>query len=138
MIKKKKPSPRQDILSAQVKSHSAVLAALEKKAEDLALLDVHTLSSFADCFLICSGRSDRQVQAIADAIVEGLKRAGSTVLGIEGYVDGKWVLIDCDDLIVHVFHEPVRAFYNLEKLWHAAPRADLSAWEEESRRRPGG
>ncbi|OGP85736.1 MAG: ribosome silencing factor [Deltaproteobacteria bacterium RBG_13_65_10] len=134
---KKKPSLRQDTLPALEKPRTAVLAALEKKAQDVTLLDVHAISSFADHFLICTGRSDRQVQSIADGIVETLKREGHAPLGLEGYADGKWILIDCDDLIVHVFHEPVRAFYNLEKLWYAAPRVDLSPWEEESKRHPG-
>ncbi|MFQ5458229.1 MAG: ribosome silencing factor [Myxococcota bacterium] len=89
------------------------------------MLDVSKLSSFADYFLICTGRSNRQVQAIADAIVEALKRAGCPPLGVEGQGEAKWILIDGGDLIVHVFYEPIRAFYNLESLWHQAPRVDL-------------
>ena len=136
MIKKKSPDPRSDDLSSREKSRLAVVAALDKKAHDLSLLDVNALSSFCEYFLICSGRSDRQVQAIADGVIEALKRRGKPPLSVEGYPEGRWVLIDCDDLIVHVFHEPVRSFYNLEKLWHSAPRLDLTAWQAEAQRPP--
>ena len=124
MIKKKSPDPEPDGLSAREKSRLAVLAALDKKADRPVVLDVRTLSSFADYFLICSGRSDRQVRAIADAVVETLKRAGQPPLGVEGHAEGRWVLIDCADVIVHVFQEPVREFYHLERLWHSAARVD--------------
>ena len=127
MIKKTSPDSRPDDLSFREKSRIVVAAALDKKADRPVLLDVRTLSSFADYFLICSGRSDRQVQAIADAIVDSQKRIGRRPLGVEGHAEGRWVLIDCGDVIVHVFHEPVREFYNLEKLWYNAPRLDLEA-----------
>ena len=136
MIKKTSPDPKPDGLSPGEKSRIAVLAALDKKADRPVLLDVRTLSSFADYFLICSGRSDRQVQAIADAVVESLKRIGRPPLGVEGHSEGRWVLIDCADVIVHVFHEPVREFYNLERLWHNAPRVSLARWEEEAKLPP--
>ena len=132
MIKKTSPHPKPDVFSSREKSRMAILAALDKKAERPVLLDVRTLSSFADHFLICSGRSDRQVRAIADAIVESLKRSGHPPLGVEGHAEGRWILIDCADVIVHVFHEPVREFYNLERLWHNAPRIDLAGWKDES------
>ena len=128
-----KPDSPIDPLSSGEKSRLAVMAALEKKADDLALLDVSELSSFADYFLICTGRSNRQVQAIADAVVEALKRTGCPPLGVEGHGEAKWILIDGGDLIVHVFYEPIRAFYDLESLWHQAPRVDLLAWQEEAR-----
>jgi len=134
MIKKTSPHPRPDAFSSREKSRMAILAALDKKAERPVLLDVRTLSSFADYFLICSGRSDRQVQAIADAIVESLKRSGHPPLGVEGHAEGRWVLIDCADVIVHVFHEPVREFYNLERLWHNAPRVDPAPGEDDAER----
>jgi len=136
MIKKPSPHPPPDGLSSREKSRIAVLAALDKKADRPVLLDVKVLSSFADYFLICSGRSDRQVQSIADAVVEALKRLGRAPLGVEGHPEGRWVLIDCGDVIVHVFQEPIREFYNLERLWHSAPRVSTAAWEEEARRRP--
>lgn len=134
-MKQKQRNPSVGTLTSEAKSHLAVLAALDKKAEDLALLDVGAISSFADYFLICSGRSTKQVQAVADAIARALKDAGAPPLGVEGYGEGKWVLIDGDDLIVHIFHEPIRSFYNLESLWHQATRVDLLSWEEEARAR---
>jgi ribosome-associated protein len=130
----RKTKPRKKDLPSQDKSHRAVLAAIDKKAQDLTLLNVRDLSSFADYFLICSGTSNRQVKAIADGIVEALKREGDLPLGIEGYADAGWILIDCDDLIVHIFQEPIRGFYRLESLWHEAPRVDLMEWESEARR----
>ena len=122
-----------DPVASGEKSRLAVLAALDKKADDLALLNVGELSSLADYFLICTGRSNRQVQAIADGVQEALKHAGHPPLGVEGHGEGKWILIDAGDLIVHVFHEPIRAFYNLESLWHQAGRVDLRSLEEEAR-----
>ena len=120
-----KPDSPVDLLPSGEKSRLAVMAALEKKANDLALLDVSEITSFADYFLICTGGSNRQVQAIADAIVEALKQAGCPPMGVEGQKEAKWILIDGGDLIVHVFYEPIRAFYDLESLWHQAPRVDL-------------
>ena len=122
-----------DPVASGEKSRLAVLAALDKKAVDLALLDLGELSSFADYFLICTGRSNRQVQAIADEVVESLKHAGHPPMGVEGHGEGKWVLIDAGDLIVHVFYEPIRTFYDLESLWHQAERVDLRPLEEEAR-----
>ncbi len=136
MNKKPSPHPPPDGLSPREKSRIAVLAALDRKADRPVVLDVKALSSFADYFLICSGRSDRQVRAIADAVVDALKRLGRAPLGVEGHSEGRWVLIDCADVIVHVFHEPIREFYNLERLWHSSPRVDTAAWEVEARRRP--
>jgi ribosome-associated protein len=136
MKTRRKNSPETQ-LPAHEKSRRAVMAALEKKARDLVLLNVAELSSFADYFLICSGRSSRQVQSITDGIVEAFKNEGRRPLGVEGYGEGKWVLIDYGDLIVHIFYEPIREFYKLESLWHQAPRIDLLAWEEEARHRAG-
>ncbi|MFH1079972.1 MAG: ribosome silencing factor [Pseudomonadota bacterium] len=102
-----------------------VNALLQKKARDLTILNVSAVSSFTDYFVICSGGSDRQVQALADAIREDMKKAGIIPLGIEGEKIGKWVLMDYADVIVHVFYEPVRQFYNLEQLWPDAPRMDV-------------
>ncbi len=99
--------------------------ALEKKAGDLVLLEVSELSSLADYFLICSGRSDRQVQAIADSIAGGLTKAGRRPLSTEGYDQGHWVLIDFGDVIAHIFYEPVRGFYDLERLWATAKTVTL-------------
>jgi ribosome-associated protein len=100
-------------------------AALEKKAYGLVVLEVGDLSSVADYFLVCSGRSDTQVQAIVQSIDENLRRHGVRPLSIEGYQNAQWVLVDYADVVVHVFCEPVRAFYDIERLWARAPRPAL-------------
>jgi ribosome-associated protein len=102
-----------------------VNASLKRKAKDLIILNVKELSSFADYFIICSGTSDRQVQAIAESIQENLKENGILPLGVEGERIGKWVLMDYEDIIVHIFYEPIREFYDIERLWADAPRMEV-------------
>lgn len=99
--------------------------ALETKAEDLVILDVHAESSFTDYFVIMSGRSSRHVQGLADAIEAELrsKRVNST--HSEGLKEGMWVLLDFGDIVAHIFYKDQREFYDLEGLWHDAPRVDL-------------
>lgn len=99
--------------------------ALEKKAYDLVVMEVRNLTSIADYFIVCSGRSDRQVQSIAQGIEEQLSHAGISPLSIEGANRGHWVLMDFADVIVHIFYEPVREFYDLDGLWGHAPRVEL-------------
>ena len=99
--------------------------ALEKKACDLVVMDVHELTSIADYFILCSGRSDRQVQSIAQALEENSTERGIRPYAIEGAQRGHWVLMDFSDVIVHVFYEPVREFYDLDGLWGHAPRPRL-------------
>lgn len=100
-------------------------AALDKKAEDVEVLDLTTLGSITDYFIVCSGRSTRQTQAIADAI-QGLLRAEKVRPGhIEGYDTGDWILMDYVDFVVHVFTDEKRGYYQLEKLWSDAPRVKL-------------
>ena len=96
--------------------------ALEKKAQDLALLEVGGLTTIADFFIICSGRSDRHVQSIAEGIKEDGRSRGLRPISSEGVARGQWVLMDFSDVLVHVFYEPVRRFYDLDGLWAAAPR----------------
>ncbi len=115
MTKKKEPDSRARALLC-------INASLEKKAKDLVILNVKEISAFADYFLICSGTSDRQLRAIAAAIQENLKIAGITPLGIEGETAGQWILMDYDDVIIHIFLDTVRTFYDLERLWSEAPR----------------
>ena len=112
-------------LTLAEKTQLCALAADTREAEDIVVLDVEQLSSVADYFLICSGTSDRQVRAIADAIAEELAQCGEKPLAMEGYQKGTWVLIDCADLIVHVFDEDTRHFYGLERLWHRAPHVEV-------------
>lgn len=109
------------------KTRLVVEAALDVKAEDVVALDVRELSSFADVFVVCTGRSDRQVRAIADSVEKAVKAAGEPPMGIEGYAEGRWVLIDLDDVIVHVFTPETRAHYDLERLWSDAPHIDVAA-----------
>jgi ribosome-associated protein len=111
--------------SSKNKSLVAVHAALDKKAEDVVLLDMRSILSYADYFLICSGRSDRQVQAIAQSIQTAMKKRGYQALGIEGMNHGRWVLLDYGDMVVDVFQESIREFYDLEELWIDAPRVNI-------------
>jgi ribosome-associated protein len=97
-------------------------ASLEKKAKNLIVLNVSKISAFADYFIICSGTSDRQVRAVAGAIQENLKKADILPLGVEGDEAARWILLDYDDVIIHVFLESARAFYDLERLWSEAPQ----------------
>ena len=97
-----------------------VKAALGMKAFDLVILDVRDLTSIADAFIICSGRSNRQVGAIAEFIQVELKKHGIRPLSVEGKKEGHWVLLDYGHVIMHVFYEPVREFYDLEGLWNDA------------------
>jgi ribosome-associated protein len=107
----------------------AAEAVLDKKALELRVLYVKEVSDFADFFLICNGQSDRQVQAIARSVEERLAEAGIKPLHSEGIRQGKWVLLDYGDLIVHVFDEERREFYRLDRLWADAPR--LTAWDSD-------
>jgi ribosome-associated protein len=99
--------------------------ALERKAYDLVVMEVGDLTSIADYFIVCSGRSDRQVQSIAQGIEENLRGMGVRPHSVEGAARGQWLLMDFSDVIVHIFYEPVREFYDLEGLWSDAPRAQL-------------
>ena len=102
-------------------------AADDKKAERLVALDVRELTSFADTFILATGNSDRHARSIADAVIEAAREHGEKPLGIEGYDDGRWVLIDLGDIIVHVFQPDVRDEYDLERLWSDAPVLELGA-----------
>ena len=105
-----------------------IQAALGRKASNLLLLDVREVTSLADVFMLCTGRSNRQVTAIADHIRRFLKKHGIRPLYVEGLKAGHWVLLDYGQVVIHVFYEPVRQFYDLEGLWADAPRiavADL-------------
>ena len=95
------------------------------KALNLVALDVEGLASFADYFIICSGRSHRQVTAIAEHVEKELKAQGIKTLSIEGLREGHWILMDYGDVIIHIFYEPIRVFYDLESLWSDARRIDF-------------
>ena len=97
-------------------------AGLDKKAEEVLVLDVRGLTSYADYFVLMTADSDRQAGAIADAVDERLKNEGATKVGVEGYESGRWILIDYGDVVAHVFNREARGFYDLEGLWADAPR----------------
>ncbi|HKI85728.1 MAG TPA: ribosome silencing factor [Thermoanaerobaculia bacterium] len=100
-------------------------AALDRKALDLKILDLSGVSDFTDYFIVCSGGSDRQVRAIADHVEECLREQGVRPLHSEGRELGRWVLLDYGDLLLHVFDQETREFYQLERLWSDA--ADVTA-----------
>ncbi len=94
-------------------------ATLQKKAQDIVVLNLKDVSAFTDYMIICSGTSERQVQAISQEIRQFLKKADIRPLGVEGEANGQWVLLDYDDVVISVFYEPTRAFYDIENLWDA-------------------
>jgi ribosome-associated protein len=104
---------------------------LERKAVDPILLDVGKLTSIADFFIISSGNSSRQVQAITQHIQQKMREEGFRPSGVEGEQEGQWVLMDYGDVVIHIFYQPVREFYDLEGLWNEAPRIEL--YEAESK-----
>lgn len=109
--------------------------ALDKKALDVKVLDIHRISSIANYLVLASGRSDKQVQAIADSIKVGLKPFDQPI-DTEGMEQGRWVVLDYGDIIVHVFQEEVRALYNLEELWERAPQLEIPEeylWESKEK-----
>jgi ribosome-associated protein len=112
-------------LTSREKAQIVAKASLEKAAEEVIALDVRNVVSFADIFVICTGRSDRQVRSITDAIEEAVRERGERPLGIEGYDEARWVLMDLADVIVHVFQHELRRRYDLERLWSDAPKLDL-------------
>lgn len=116
------PKATRTTLDRLEKVRIIVDAALAKKAEDVLALDVRELVSFADSFVIATGSSDRHVRSIVDGVEEALRASGERPLGIEGAEEGRWVLIDCDDAVVHVFQRDVRRHYDLERLWSDAPK----------------
>jgi len=119
--KRRKPTR----LPAQI--DRAIVAAEDKKAIDLIVLDLRKAAGFTDFFVIASGTNVRQVRAIADAVMETLAADGAKPAHVEGYDRSEWILIDYFDFIVHVFAPETRAFYGLERLWGNAERIDVAA-----------
>ena len=99
-------------------------AARDKKALDLVVLDLRQMAAFTDYFIVCSGSSAPQVQAIANEIEIRLKKAGKTPDHIEGYRPAQWILMDYSEFVVHIFSPERRSYYNLERLWRGAGRID--------------
>lgn len=119
------PERQDDVIWARVLH--CLEAAAERKATDPVVLDLREASQLADYFVLLSGRSDTQVRAIADAVEYRCKQQGAKLLSIEGVRHGQWALLDYGDFVVHVFYEPVRGFYEIERLWSRAPRCELPA-----------
>lgn len=111
-----------ELIFEQVKM--AVRAAEEKKAQEMVVLRLAEITSFTDYFVICSGTSTRQVQAIADAVIGQLKKCGLRPMNTEGYATAEWILIDFGTFVVHIFTETSRRFYDLERLWRDAERIE--------------
>lgn len=105
-----------------------VRAADSKRAEDIVALDVQNISLLADYFVIMQAGSERQVKAVTEAIVEKVHEANEDIKSVEGKYGANWILLDLGDVIVHVFKEETRQFYNLEKLWSDAPLVDIEEW----------
>lgn len=106
-------------------------AAADTKASDIVILDMRGLVDYTDMFVLCSGRSGRQVGAIADAVRTAAKvQFGLQPIGVEGAGTNKWVLVDLGDAVVHVFEESMRGFYNLDGLWADAPRLEAPQGDE--------
>ena len=108
-------------------------ATLQKKAQEIVVLNLKQVSAFTDYMIICSGTSERQVQAIAQEIQQFLKKADVRPMGVEGEANGQWVLLDYGDVVISVFYEPIRAFYDLENLWDA-PRMKVDEKKTEVKR----
>lgn len=121
-----KTEPEVAPLSIFDKVKVAVAAAEDKKALDLVVLKLTEITAFADYFVICHGTSARQVQAIADEVEDCLKQHKARPLNIEGYQNAEWVLMDYGSLIVHVFSETSRRFYDLERLWRDAEKMEVT------------
>jgi ribosome-associated protein len=120
-IEKKRPAPKQETDVHKLIALAAAEYALEKKATNIKVLDVHDITSFTDYFVICSASSDMQVKAIAENILTKLRENGVAPWKSEGWDALQWVIVDFVDVVVHVFSETAREFYNLERLWADAP-----------------
>jgi ribosome-associated protein len=122
-------------LTSRERAIECAFFALEKKALNVKALEIGRLSSIADYLVLASGTSDKQTQAIADSVKNGLKKFGKA-LDVEGLREGNWIVIDYGDVIVHIFKDEVRRYYNLEELWSAAPSLEIPE-EERAKGRNG-
>jgi ribosome-associated protein len=119
-------------LTALERAKRCAALSLDKKALDVRILEIGRLSSIADYLVLATGRSDKQTQAIADSVRQGLKKFGKA-LDIEGVKEGNWIVIDYGDVIIHIFQEEMRRYYNLDELWSSAPEVEIPAdytWED--------
>jgi len=121
----------EDLIEPENLAQVLATAALEKKARDVCILDMRGLIDYADVFILCSAGNRRQVQAIAHAVRQLAKHELKLLAhGVEGLEAARWVLVDFGEVVVHIFDEPLRGFYNLDGLWNDAPRLDVPVLEE--------
>jgi ribosome-associated protein len=114
----------------------ALNAADAKKAGDLVALDISEIASFADYFLLCTGDSSRQMQAIADEVESRLRVSGIRPSHVEGYQNAEWILMDYIDFVVHIFSKSARVYYDLERLWRDGKRLDTDKLLNDSKPKP--
>jgi ribosome-associated protein len=100
-------------------------AVIDKSAENIKIFNLTGRSGFTDYFVICSGSSDRKVQAISDSVSELMESSGATLVSTEGYTEGRWVLMDFGDVVVHIFLDALRDYYDLDRLWADAPQVKI-------------
>ncbi|MEN6330775.1 MAG: ribosome silencing factor [Smithella sp.] len=112
-------------------------AILQKKAKDIVVLNIKEISAFADYMIICSGATERQNQALCSAIQQYMKKESVLPLGVEGEAYGQWILLDYDDVVISIFLESVRSFYDIENLWDV-PRANIDENVTEIKQLPKG
>lgn len=112
-------------IDALVKIKLAVKLAKDKKAEVITVLNVGKVSNICDYFVVIGAESSRKAEAIAEAIEDGFEKKGEKIAHSEGYSEGLWILLDAEDIIIHVFRDDMREFYDLERLWSQAPRVEL-------------
>ena len=112
----------------------------DKKALDILLMDLRPLTDTTDFFILCSGTSDQHVKTLADELIDRLKAAGDPPWHVEGYGTRRWVLVDCVDIVVHIFQRETREFYALERLWGDAETTSFeeTSWQEETSVREAG
>ena len=124
-----------EVLSAEERAIKCAAFALDKKGLDVKILEIKKISSIADYLVLASGRSDRQVQAMAESVKLGLKPFDKPI-DMEGYDEGRWIVVDYGDIIVHLFLEEVRKTYNLDELWSRAPQIEIPGeflWEHKEK-----
>lgn len=117
---RKKPVRKAEAPEPAANWLTAVRAAEEKKATGIRVLDLREITSFADFFVLCNGGNQRQVQAICDSVETALKQTGERPNSVEGFSNAEWVLLDYGDMVVHIFSEQARAYYDLDRLWREA------------------
>lgn len=123
--RKKRTAPSRKRIESKDKSLLLAQLMRDRKAQDVVVLDLTKLVSYTDYFVICTGRSDRQVQAIAEHLEKELRDRKMKPRAVEGFSAARWVLMDFEDVVVHIFQKQVREFYDLEGLWSDAPRLQL-------------